>query len=59
VLGEMGVVDGVLGTMVLVGSRSGLRYEFRVWPMRALTNITLIGAAFAIARFGEQLLDLS
>lgn len=50
---------GVLGTMVVVGSRRGLRYEFRVWPMRALTNIALIGAAFAIARFGEQLLDLS
>lgn len=50
---------GVLGTMVVVDSRTGLRYEFRVWPMRALTNIALIGAGFAVARSGEQLLGLA
>ena len=48
----------VLGLMVVVSSRVGLRYGFQAWPVRALINFALVAGPLGIVMISKLVLDL-
>jgi hypothetical protein len=48
----------VLGLMVVVSSRLGLRYRFQAWLVRAAINVSLVAGALGIVTIGERILGL-
>ena len=49
----------LVGSMVVVGRRLGVRYPFRAWSLRAAINLGLVGAALGVVTIGRQLIGLS
>lgn len=49
----------LVGTMVVIGRRFGLRYPFRAWSVRASINVGFVGGAFGIVTIGRWLIGLS
>jgi D-alanyl-lipoteichoic acid acyltransferase DltB (MBOAT superfamily) len=43
----------LVGPMVVIGRRFGLRYGFRVWSVRAVINMGLVGSQFGIVTIGS------
>jgi hypothetical protein len=50
---------GLVGSMVVIGRRFGLRYPFRAWSVRASINVGFVGGAFGIVTIGRWLIGLS
>jgi D-alanyl-lipoteichoic acid acyltransferase DltB (MBOAT superfamily) len=49
----------LIGSMVVIGRRFGLRYPFRAWSVRASINAGFVGGAFGIVTIGRWLIGLS
>ena len=49
----------LVGSMVVIGRRLGIRYRLRVWSVRAVINFGLVGGALGIVTIGRQLIGLS
>lgn len=49
----------VLGLMVVLSKRFGIRYGFQPWMVRAAINIALVVGALALVTAGKQLLGFA
>lgn len=49
----------VLGLMVVLSKRFGIRYGFQAWMVRAVINVALVVGALALVTAGKQLLGFA